>query len=165
MREPNSRSPIVCRVTDVPIDVPELARKSSVSWIRAGSETYPVWHEWVETDDGGAICVVGSVTGEGEQPIPDVVDGTMVTVLLRSKTDRALAASVSARVHIIGPGAVAWEPVTAALKAGRLNAPDLPTIVERWARDCRVLKLVPEGPVTPAAEVPDDHRRTLPRLS
>jgi len=152
-------------VTDVPIDVPELARKSSVSWIRAGSETYPVWHEWVETDEGGAICVVGSVTGGQEQPIPDVPDGTVVSVLLRSKTDRALAASVTARVHIVGPGALAWEPITSALKAGRLNAPDLPTLVERWTRDCRVLKLVPEGPPTPAPEVPTDQPRTLPRLS
>ena len=59
-------------MTDVPIDVAELAKKSSVSWIRVGGETYPVWHEWVETtgDDGaavGAICVVGSPEKDGSE--------------------------------------------------------------------------------------------------
>lgn len=156
-----SRSPIVSGV----IDVAELAKKTSVSWIEAHDRIWPIWHEWVADDaDGGAVCVVGSVGGGSEQPIPDVVDGETVILLLRSKADRALAASVRARAEIIGPGSVAWEPVTAALKSGRLNLTDSAHAVDRWARECRVLRLVPLES-TPAGDLPDDVARTLPRLS
>jgi hypothetical protein len=154
---------------DAPIDVAELAKKSSVSWIRVGPETYPVWHEWVETEaDGtteGAICVVGSAErGGSEQPLPPLADGDTAVVLLRSKTDRQLAAAVPIVVDVVEGGSDLWDPVTAALKAGRLNAPDLHTMVDRWARECRVLRLVPSGTATEAADVNDIHRRTAPRL-
>jgi hypothetical protein len=145
-------------------DVAELAKKSSVCWIEAHGRSWPLWHEWVDDPNGGAMCVVGSVGGNREQPIPDVVDGETLTVLLRNKTDRALAARVTARVEIIGPGSAAWEPTTAALKAGRLNLDDSANAIDRWARECRVLRLVPleSIPVTgPAVDRP----RTLPRLS
>jgi hypothetical protein len=148
-------------VTDVASGVMELAKKSSISWIRVGTQTYPVWHEWI--DD--AIYVVGSVDGRGgEQPIPDVHDGEHVTVLLRTKGDGDLAAAVETRVEIIGHGSRRWDEVTPVLKAGRLNLPDLATAIDRWARECRVLRLVPTA-TTPAAELPDDIRKTLPRLS
>ncbi len=158
-------------MTDVPIDVAALAKKSSVSWIRVGSETYPVWHEWVETVDQhgaavGAICVVGSIEqGGSEQPLPRLGDGDPAVVLLRGKTDRQLAGSVPVVTHVVEPRSELWEPVTTALKAGRLNAPDLPTMVERWARECRVMRLVPTGLATPAADVPNTQTRTAPRLS
>lgn len=150
-------------------DIADLAKKSSISWIQARGRTWPIWHEWVALDDaghdsGGAICVVGSVGGGSEQPIPDVVDGETVTVLLRGKADRALAASLRARVEIIGPGSQAWEPVTAALKAGRLNLAGSATAVDRWAQECRVLRLVPLA-ATPAADLSEETPRTLPRLS
>ncbi len=170
MREPNSQSPIVCRVTEVPadagatstVDVADLAKKSSVAWIRVGTQTFPVWHEWV--DD--ALCVVGSTgPGHSEQPLPPLTDGETAVVLLRSKSDRQLAASVPVVASVVEPGSSYWEPVTAALKAGRLNAPDLPTIVDRWARECRVLRLVPSGAPIPAAALPDEHAQTSPRLS
>jgi hypothetical protein len=155
---------------DAPIDVAELAKKSSISWIRAGAKTYPVWHEWVETEaDGvteGAICVVGSAEdGGSEQPLPPLADGDTAIVLLRSKTDRQLAAAVSVVADVVEPGSELWEPVTAALKAGRLNAPDLHTMVDRWARECRVLRLVPSGSATVASDLSDVHPRTVPRLS
>ncbi|MFL6091038.1 MAG: hypothetical protein ACJ71Z_12960 [Aeromicrobium sp.] len=147
---------------DIAIDVAELAKKSSVSWIQAGPDTYPVWHEWVED----AICVVGSLeAGGSEQSIPALEDGDTVVVLLRSKTDRQLAAAVSVVASVIQPGSERWEPVTSALKAGRLNAPDLPQVVERWARECRVIRLVPASAATPASELPEVHPRTSPRLS
>lgn len=151
-------------------DVAELAKKSSVSWIRAGAETYPVWHEWVETEaDGvteGAICVVGSAErGQSEQQLPPLGTGDTAVVLLRSKTDGQLAAAVPTVVDVVEPGSDLWSPVTAALKAGRLNAPDLHTMVDRWARECRVLRLVPYGDATAAADLNDVHPRTAPRLS
>lgn len=165
--------PAECPIVSGVIDVAELAKKSSVSWIQAHGRIWPIWHEWVTNDDGdGAVCVVGSVEGAdrgandggSEQPIPDVVDGETVTLLLRGKDDRALAASVEARAEIIGPGSQAWEPVTAALKAGRLNLEDSANAIDRWARECRVLRLIPMS-TTPAGELPDEVARTLPRLS
>jgi hypothetical protein len=162
---------MVLGVTEVPDDVPALAKKSSVSWIRVDGETYPIWHEWVETtgDDGvavGAICVVGSLEQDGsEQRLPRLGNGDAAVLLLRGKTDRQLAASVPVVTSVVEPGSELWEPVTAALKSGRLNAPDLPTMVERWARECLVLRLVPSDAATPAADLPDIHPRTKPRLS
>ena len=162
---PPAGCPIVSGVTDVA----ELAKKSSVSWIQAHGRIWPIWHEWVANDDGaGAVCVVGSVEGAAdgasEQPIPDLVDGETVALLLRGKSDRALAASVESRVEIVGPGSQYWEPVTTALKAGRLNLVDSAQAIERWARECRVLRLVPTK-ATPAHDLPDEISRTLPRLS
>jgi hypothetical protein len=145
-------------------DVAELAKKSAILWMEAQGKTWPVWHEWVGSPEDGAICVVGSVTGTSEQPIPDVVDGETVTVLLRAKADRALAARLTTRVEIIGPGSAAWEPTTTTLKAGRLNLDDSANAIDRWARECRVLRLVPLD-VTDAADLPADTTRTVPRLS
>jgi len=156
---------------DVPIDVADLAKKSSVAWIRVGAQTFPVWHEWVESADVagnavGAICLVGSPEPDGsEQPLPPLGDGDAAVVLLRSKADRQLAAAVPVTASIVQPGSDLWEPVTAALKSGRLNAPDLPTMVDRWSRECRVLRLVPQGSAYPAADTVDTPARTSPRLS
>lgn len=165
-----SQSPIVCRVTDAAVDVAALAKKSSVSWILVGDEPYPMWHEWVESEvDGvteGAICVVGSLEAGGiEQPLPALTDGDAVWVMLRGKSDGQLAARVPVEVSVVDPGSALWEPVTTVLKAGRLNAPDLHTMVERWARECRVFRLVPSGPAHNGADLDDSHRRTAPRLS
>lgn len=153
-------------MTDVPTSdsasISDWAKKSSVSWIRTGSQTYPVWHEWV--DD--AICVVGSSgPGGSEQPLPPLTDGDHAVVLLRSKTDRQLVAAVPVVTSVVEPGSQLWDPVTAVLKAGRLNSPDMPDQVDRWARECRVLRLTPQGPFTPATDLPDEHPRTAPRLS
>lgn len=158
-------------MTEVAIDVADLAKKSSVAWVRVGTQTFPVWHEWVETTDetgntAGAICIVGSPGADGsEQPLPPLEDGDSAVVLLRSKNDRQLAAAVPVVTMVVQSGSELWDPVTAALKAGRLNAPDLPTMIDRWAGECRVLRLVPSGDATSAADLPDVHRRTSPRLS
>jgi len=163
------------QVTDVPtdgdIDIADLAKKSSVAWIRVGPQTFPVWHEWVETvdeagDTVGAVCVVGSPEpGGSEQPVPPLGEGDTAVVLLRSKADRQLAAAVPVVASTVDPSSELWEPVTGALKSGRLNAPDLATMTDRWARECVVLRLVPSGVPTPPATEPDAHPRTSPRLS
>jgi hypothetical protein len=157
--------------TDAALDIADLAKKSSVAWIRVGARTFPVWHEWVESADHegapvGAICIVGSPdAGGSEQPLPPLDDGDSAVVLLRSKTDRQLAAAVPVVASVVRPGSALWEPVTAALKTGRLNAPDMPTMIDRWARECRVLRLVPCGAPIPAVVSADPHLRTSPRLS
>lgn len=144
-------------MTDLDV-VAELAKKSGLIWIRTDTHTCPVWHEWID----GAACVVG---GGSEQPLPDVPDGSTVRLLLRSKTNRHLVASVDATVETVRPDDDAWEATTAALKAGRLNAPDSDHVIERWARESRVLRLVPHEPVTMAAEMAHEREPTYPRLS
>jgi hypothetical protein len=138
--------------------VTDLAKKSGLVWITALDRTYPVWHELV--DD--TICVVG---GGGEQPIPDVDDDDKVLILLRSKTNRQLVATVGATVEVLTPDSSAWEDVTAALKSGRLNLLDSDHAIDRWARESRVLRLVPHEPVILASDLPSDRRQTVPRLS
>jgi hypothetical protein len=138
--------------------VTDLAKKSGLVWITALDRTYPVWHELV--DD--TICVVG---GGGEQPIPDVHDDDKVLILLRSKTNRQLVATVGANVEVLTPESSAWEDVTAALKSGRLNLLDSDHAIDRWARESRVLRLVPHEPVILASDLPSDRRQTVPRLS
>ena len=58
--------------------VGELARRTGVCWVRHDGRTHPVWHVWC--DD--ALCVV---SGGTEQPFPDVEDGGLVDVVMRSK--------------------------------------------------------------------------------
>jgi hypothetical protein len=138
--------------------VTDLAKKSGLVWITVHDRTYPVWHELVDS----AICVVG---GGGEQPIPDVRDGDKVLLLLRSKTNRQLVATVEATVEVLTPESAAWNDATAALKSGRLNLPDADHAIERWARESTVLRLVPHEPVILASDLPTDRRQTSPRLS
>ena len=144
-------------MTDLDL-VTDLAKKSGLVWITALDRTYPVWHELVD----GAICVVGGGT---EQPIPDVDNDDKVLLLLRSKTNRQLVATVQATVEVLTPESSAWEDVTAALKSGRLNLHDSDHAIERWARESRVLRLVPQEPVIMASDLPTDRRSTSPRLS
>jgi hypothetical protein len=152
---------MVSGVTDLADSIADWAKKSSISWIRFDSGLFQVWHVWA--DD--AICVVGSTDGVLEQPLPPVHDGERAVVSLRTKTDRALAAEVPVRIEILHPDSASWEPITAALKAARQNASDLSGVVDRWAAECTVLRLVPEGPVVAAADVIAERPRTLPRLS
>jgi hypothetical protein len=146
--------------------VTDLAKKSGLVWIEHAGDVFPVWHELVPSAGGAsdavAVCVVG---GGAEQPIPDVREGDEVTLLLRSKTNRQLVASVGATVHVVTPDQPEWGEVTAALKGGRLNLPDMDTAIERWERESRVLRIVPHEPVTLAGDLPHDRRPTTPRLS
>ena len=138
--------------------VADLAKKSGLVWIESGGRTQAVWHELV----GDAVCVVGD---GAEQPLPDVRDGDTVTLLLRAKTNRQLAASVGATVEAVRPDSPHWDEVTAALKAGRLNLPDMDTAIQRWARESRVLRLLPFEPVTLATDREPWRRLSRPRLS
>ncbi|MFZ0141131.1 MAG: hypothetical protein WAL70_08605 [Aeromicrobium sp.] len=144
-------------MTDLDL-VTDLAKKSGLVWITALDRTYPVWHELVD----GAICVVG---GGSEQPIPDVDNDDKVLLLLRSKTNRQLVATVQATVEVLTPESSTWDDVTAALKSGRLNLLDSDHAIERWTRESRVLRLVPQEPVIMASDLPTDRRSTSPRLS
>ncbi|MFI6930474.1 hypothetical protein [Streptomyces sp. NPDC050287] len=120
--------------------VEEATKKSGLVWVRGpGSPARALWHVWHE----GAACLVGD--GPGEQPLPGLVDGSGAEVTVRSKDKGGRLVSWTAKVVELAPGSPAWETTVAELKGKRLNAPDGEAMPERWARECRVLRLEPTG--------------------
>jgi hypothetical protein len=138
--------------------VAELAKKSGLLWISYGGLTHVVWHEWI----GDAVCIVA---GGSEQPLPGIEHHETVILSLRSKSTRALVAEVKARVEVVTPESEHWEPVTTALKAGRLNLGDSDNAIERWARESVVVRLVPTGDVALPPEIATTIRHTSPHLT
>jgi hypothetical protein len=139
--------------------VEEAAKKSALVWVRAqhpgaaedadadaaGPER-ALWHAWHD----GAVCVVGD--GPGEQPLPVPAHGGQVVLTLRSKDKGGRLVSCRASVAELEAGSPAWEEAVAELKGKRLNAVDAEEMPQRWARECRVLRLEPLGPALPAPE-------------
>ncbi|MFE0406947.1 hypothetical protein ACFW19_34310 [Streptomyces nigra] len=134
--------------------VEEATKKSGLVWVAApGVPARALWHVWHE----GAACVVGD--GPGEQPLPGLTDGAAVEVTVRSKDKGGRLVSWPARVVELAARTETWEAAVADLKGKRLNAPDGEAMPERWARECRVLRLEPAGAPAPLpdgslAEVP-----------
>ncbi|WP_370147441.1 hypothetical protein [Streptacidiphilus sp. EB129] len=134
--------------------VQEAAQKSGLLWVRVAQEQggtdqrgpasggtvsdralWQVWHD-------GAVLVVG----EGaEQPLYGLADGQSTVLTARSKDKGGRLVSWPARVEELAPGSEAWTAAVAELKAKRLNSPDHEKVAERWARESRVLRLVPAG--------------------
>ncbi|MFD9791778.1 hypothetical protein ACFWXK_12585 [Streptomyces sp. NPDC059070] len=127
--------------------VEEATKKSGLIWVRGtGGTDRTLWHVWHE----GAAFVVGG--GPGEQPLDGLADGGTAEVTVRSKDKGGRLVVWTAAVSEIAPGGELWGAVAAELKAKRLNAPDGEAATERWARECRVLRL---APVRVSTEMPD----------
>jgi hypothetical protein len=125
--------------------VAEACAKSALVWLRAPGEQrgHAAWHVWAE----GSVCLV---TGGAEQPLtdaPDLADGSEVDVLVRSKDNGARLVAFRTAVSEVAPGTPEWDTVVPLLHAKRLNAPDGEEQPARWARESRVLRLVPTGQV------------------
>ena len=125
--------------------VAEACAKSALVWLRAPGEqrSHAAWHVWLD----GAVCLV---TGGAEQPLtdlPGLVDGAAVDVLVRSKDDGSRLVAFRTTVTEIAPGDPLWDSVVPVLHAKRLNARDGEEQPARWARESRVLRLVPTGQV------------------
>jgi hypothetical protein len=138
--------------------VAELAKKSGLVWVEWAGRSRAVWHEWV----GDAVCVV---SGGSEQSLPGIAEQPVVTLLLRSKATRALAARVEATVEVVRPGSEHWQTVTTALKAGRLNLAGSDEAIERWAVESVVVRLVPNAPATTPSGMRSELAHTSPRLA
>ncbi|PAZ16557.1 hypothetical protein CLM62_07495 [Streptomyces sp. SA15] len=124
--------------------VEEATKKSGLIWVKGpGGPARALWHVWHD----GAACLVGD--GPGEQPLPGLADGTEAEVTVRSKDKGGRLVSWAAKVVELAPASEEWEAAVAELKGKRLNAPDAETMTERWARECRVLRLEPTGTTTP----------------
>ncbi len=121
--------------------IEEAVKKSGLLWVRGGDAGPPVglWHLWID----GAVCLVGG--GPGEQPLDGLPDGGTATVTVRSKEKGGRLVVFPATVRELAPHSEAWQAAVEELKLKRLNAPDAPTMTERWARECRVLRLEPAG--------------------
>ncbi|MFJ3303088.1 hypothetical protein ACIPSA_08215 [Streptomyces sp. NPDC086549] len=121
--------------------VEEATKKSGLVWVKgAGAPAArALWHVWHE----GAVCLLGD--GPGEQPLPGLVDGGSAEVTVRSKDKGGRLVSWTAAVSELPAGSAEWDATVAELKGKRLNAPDGEAMTDRWARECRVLRLVPTG--------------------
>jgi hypothetical protein len=125
--------------------VEEASKKSGLVWVRGAgaASARALWHVWHD----GAVCLVGD--GPGEQPLEGLVDGGSAEVTVRSKDKGGRLVTFPATVSELPSGSAEWEAAVAELKGKRLNAPDGEQMPARWARECRVLRLTPAGPVAP----------------
>ncbi|QIP84800.1 hypothetical protein GLX30_13000 [Streptomyces sp. Tu 2975] len=133
--------------------VEEATKKSGLIWVRGDGPARALWHVWHE----GAAYIVGD--GPGEQPLPGLVDGADAEVTVRSKDKGGRLVAWSARVSELAPHSQTWEAAVGELKGKRLNAPDAERMTERWARECRVLRLEPRDVVT---DLPDGSLAAAP---
>ncbi|MEU9253978.1 hypothetical protein AB0D66_19230 [Streptomyces sp. NPDC048270] len=119
--------------------VEEATKKSGLIWVRGDGADRALWHAWVE----GAAHVLGD--GPGEQPFPGLADGATAEVTVRSKDKGGRLVAWTATVRELPPRGEEWAAAVAELKGKRLNAPDSEEMTERWARECRLLRLEPES--------------------
>ncbi|MER5351182.1 hypothetical protein ABT093_12705 [Kitasatospora sp. NPDC002551] len=137
------RTPAAAATADDFLDralLEEAAKKSGLLWVRADGQKHAraLWHAWHD----GAVVVVGD---GAEQPLHGLAGGAGATVTVRSKDKGGRLTGWPARVVELTPGGEAWLGAVEELKGKRLNAPDTDTITDRWARECRVLRLEPAG--------------------
>ncbi|WMX45196.1 hypothetical protein RGF97_10480 [Streptomyces roseicoloratus] len=134
--------------------VEEAAKKSGLIWVRGEAPAArPLWHVWHD----GAAHVVGD--GPGEQPLPGLRDGGTAEVTVRSKDKGGRIVAWTAGVRELTPGTEEWDAAVAELKGKRLNAPDGEAMPERWARECRLVRLDPR---TATTELPDGSLAAVP---
>lgn len=134
--------------------VEEATKKSGLIWVRGEAPAArALWHVWHD----GAALVVGD--GPGEQPLPGLVDGGSAEVTVRSKDKGGRIVGWTAAVREIPPGTEEWDAAVAELKGKRLNAPDGEAMPERWARECRVVRLDPRASTT---DLPDGSLAAVP---
>ncbi|MFE0654293.1 hypothetical protein ACFVZH_37740 [Streptomyces sp. NPDC059534] len=133
--------------------VEEATKKSGLVWVRGTGPARALWHVWHD----GAAHVVGD--GPGEQPLPGLTDGGTAEVTVRSKDKGGRLVAWTAAVRELAPGTEEWDAAVAELKGKRLNAPDGEAMPERWARECRVLRLDPRSSTT---ELPDGSLAAVP---
>ena len=125
--------------------IAELGKKTGVCWLRydepSGSipaRARAAWHVWY--DDALHL-----VAGGDEQPLPGIAKAERVEVVMRSKENGGRLVSWVGRVSVVRPDDEAWDDVTTALVADRLNLEDLTTAKDEWARRSVVVRIDPTG--------------------
>jgi hypothetical protein len=117
----------------------DLVTKAGLIWVGAvGRPQVGAWYVW--EDEPPAAYVV---TGRGEQSLSGLAEAAEALVTVRSAGTWGRIVTWRATVERLEAGTGDWERVTAALLAKRLNNPDGPAAVDRWAAEGAVLRLVP----------------------
>ncbi|MDT0453334.1 hypothetical protein [Streptomyces hesseae] len=135
--------------------IEEATKKSGLIWVKGpAGPSRALWHVWHE----GAVHLVG---GPGEQPVDELglTEGATATVTVRSKDKGGRLVSWTASVSELPPRGEEWTAAVAELKGKRLNAPGAERLEERWAEECRVLRLTPSGAT---ADLPDGSLAAVP---
>ncbi|MEO3975918.1 hypothetical protein [Streptomyces sp. CAU 1734] len=136
-----------------PALVEEATKKSGLVWVRGEGPERALWHLWHE----GAMYLIGD--GGDEQPLPGLTDGGTAEVTVRSKDKGGRLIAWAASVREVEPRSELWETVAPELKGKRLNAVDSDGVLDRWARDCRLLCLTP---VSSTTDLPDGSLAAAP---
>ena len=122
--------------------IEESAKKSEVLWLAypglAGQSSRPVWYVWHK----GAVYFVFDGS---EQQVPGFDQTDTAVVIVRSKDKWGLLVAWRAAVELVPPGSPAWNEVVPLLVGKRLNNRDGDGAADRWARECKVARLVPTG--------------------
>ncbi len=130
--------------TPVAVDplIDETTKKSDLVWLAYdgldGQSTRAAWHVWHK----GAAYVV---CDGSEQQMPGLADADSAIVCVRSKDNWGLLVAWRAAVELVPPGSPAWNEVVPLLVGKRLNNRDGEGAADRWARECKVARLVPTG--------------------
>ncbi|MFF4161180.1 hypothetical protein [Streptomyces sp. NPDC001678] len=135
--------------------IEEATKKSGLIWVKGpAGPSRALWHVWHE----GAAHLVG---GPGEQPVDELglTEGATATVTVRSKDKGGRLVSWTASVSELPAHGEEWTAAVTELKGKRLNAPGAEQLEERWAKECRVLRLTPSGAT---ADLPDDSLAAVP---
>lgn len=137
--------------------IAEVAKKTSVCWLRYDGGVHAAWHLWHD----GALALV---SGGDEQPLPGVENVDRVEVIMRSKENGGRLVTWVGAVSVVCPADELWPTVTAALVSDRLNLADLGTAADEWAERSVVSRIVPTGEFveTPGA-LSDDAHLAAPR--
>jgi hypothetical protein len=126
----------------VPSIIDESTKKSDLVWLAldglVGQSHRPVWFVW----NNGAAYVVH---GGSEQQVPGLETADTAVVTVRSKDKGGRLVSWRAAVDDVPPGTPAWDDVVPLLVGKRLNSKDGDAAAARWARECKVSRLMPTG--------------------
>jgi len=146
--------------------IAELGKKTGVCWLRyaepgapSGTQarTRAAWHVWY--DDALHL-----VAGGKEQQLPGIADVEHVHVVMRSKEDGGRLVAWVGSVSVVKPTDEAWDDVTSALVADRLNLDDLARAKGEWAAESVVVRIEPTGELLeqPGALSDDAHAAPPP---
>ena len=143
--------------------IAELGKKTGVCWLRyddgSGSTSRPraAWHLWY--DDALHLLAGGK-----EQPLQGIADAERVEVLMRSKENGGRLVAWVGSVSVVRPSDEAWDEVTTALVADRLNLEDLGAAKGDWAEHSVVVRIDPTGELleSPDSLSADSHVATPP---
>jgi hypothetical protein len=158
--------------------IAELGKKTSVCWLRY-DEPAPGGGDGGDGDGRGSGLIAGRaraawhiwyddalhlVAGGDEQPLPGIEEADRVEVTMRSKENGGRLVTWVGRLHVVRPDDPAWDAVTSALVADRLNLDDLATTKDAWAARSVVVRVDPTGELLeqPGALTDDDHAAPPP---